>query len=216
MYTGAYLVRNVSQMQDYTNYARGVYADYYQCHGAEPANGLAATCFSPSTTWNETEHNTHQSHEFRLSTPDDWRLRGIVGAFWEELKIEDQLNWPYKTLPACTDTVTAGCLTDVATVPGTSVNNPGMRNDNVAFFNDVQRGYRQTAFFTSLDFDIIPKVLTVTGRHALLPFRQRREGRGHRQLRLLRGGPGPCLASRPISMPKTSTRPTRDSRAARM
>ena len=42
VYTGAYLVRNVSQVQDYTNYARGVYADYYQCHGAEPANGLAS------------------------------------------------------------------------------------------------------------------------------------------------------------------------------
>ncbi len=65
VYTGAYLVRNVSQVQDYTNYARGVYADYYQCHGAEPANGLAATCFSPTTTWNETERNTHQSHEIR-------------------------------------------------------------------------------------------------------------------------------------------------------
>ena len=97
-------MRNISQVQDYTNYARGVYADYYQCHGAEPANGLASTCFSPSATWNETERNTHQSHEFRLSTPDDWRLRGIVGAFWEELQIEDQLNWLYKTLPACTDT----------------------------------------------------------------------------------------------------------------
>ena len=86
VYTGAYLVRNVSQVQDYTNYARGVYADYYQCHGAEPANGLASKCYSPSATWNEIERNTHQSHEIRLSTPDDWRLRGIVGAFWEELK----------------------------------------------------------------------------------------------------------------------------------
>jgi len=27
----------------------------------------------------------------------------------------------------------------------------------------VKRGYRQTAFFTSIDFDLIPKVLTVTG-----------------------------------------------------
>ncbi len=130
VYTGAYLVRNVSQIQDYTNYARGVYADYYQCHGAEPANGLASKCYSPSTTWNETEHNSHQSHEFRLSTPDDWRFRGIVGAFWEELKIQDQLNWLYKTLPACTTTVTAGCLTDVAPAPGTSVINPNTRNDN--------------------------------------------------------------------------------------
>ena len=27
----------------------------------------------------------------------------------------------------------------------------------------MKRGYRQTAAFTSVDFDIIPKVLTVTG-----------------------------------------------------
>src|SRR5882762_2150479 len=30
VYTGGYLVRNVEQTGDYTNYARGVYADYYQ------------------------------------------------------------------------------------------------------------------------------------------------------------------------------------------
>ena len=33
VYTGGYLVRNVDQVGDYTNYARGVYADYYQCYG---------------------------------------------------------------------------------------------------------------------------------------------------------------------------------------
>ena len=38
-----------------------------------------------------------------------------------------------------------------------------MRNDNTAFGEDIQRGYNQTAVFASVDFDIIPKVLTVTG-----------------------------------------------------
>src|SRR5215468_9311494 len=33
VYTGGYLVRHVDQTGDYTNYARGVYADYYQCYG---------------------------------------------------------------------------------------------------------------------------------------------------------------------------------------
>jgi iron complex outermembrane recepter protein len=194
VYTGAYLVRNVSQIQDYTNYARGVYADYYQCHGAEPANGLSSKCYSPSTTWNETEHNSHQSHEFRLSTPDDWRFRGIVGAFWEQLKIEDQLNWLYKTLPACTTTVTVGCLTDVAPATDSTVSNPATRNDNVAFFNDVHRGYKQTAFFTSLDFDIIPKVLTVTGGTRYYNFDNTERGSVTGSFTCYEAGPAPCLS----------------------
>jgi iron complex outermembrane recepter protein len=193
VYAGSYLVRNISQVQDYTNYSRGKYADYYQCHGAD--HGLAATCFSPSTTWNETERNTHLSQELRLSTPDDWRIRGIVGAFWEELQIDDQLNWLYKTLPACTTTVTVGCLTNLATVPGTSVNNPGARGDNVAFFNDVQRGYRQTAFFTSLDFDLIPKVLTFTAGARYYRFVNDEKGTVAGSFDCYEAGPGPCYAS---------------------
>ena len=53
VYTGGYLVRHVEQVGDYTNYSRGVYADYYQCHGAEPAQAAAkplekrASCARP-------------------------------------------------------------------------------------------------------------------------------------------------------------------------
>ena len=166
VYAGSYLARNVSTVQDYTNYARGKYADYYQCHGIDGA--LAQTCFSPSTTWNETERNTHLSQEIRLSTPDEWRMRGIVGAYWENLRIYDQLNWLYKTLPPCTSNGppgtpgNSGCLTDTGPIPGSSLNNPALVRPGVGFFNDVKRGYKQRAFFTSLDFDIVPKVLTVT------------------------------------------------------
>ena len=195
VYTGAYLVRNISEVQDYTNYARGLYADYYQCHAAEPANGLASTCFSPSSTWNETERNTHQSHEIRLSTPDDWRMRGILGAFWEDVRIQDRLNWLYKTLPACTVTVTVGCLTDVAPAPGSSATDPTTRNDNVAFFNDVQRGYRQAASFTSLDFDVLPKVLTVTAGTRYYHFDNTEKGAVSGSFGCYETGPGPCLAS---------------------
>src|SRR5882672_3788722 len=53
VYTGGYLVRKVEQVGDYTNYSRGVYADYYQCYG--PGTGgdfnLQSTCYSPSATW---------------------------------------------------------------------------------------------------------------------------------------------------------------------
>jgi len=195
VYAGAYLVRNISQVQDYTNYSRGLYSDYYQCHGAEPVHGLTATCFSPSTTWTEAERNTHQSHELRLSTPDDWRLRGIVGAFWEELQIDDQLNWQYKTLPVCTTSVTFGCLTNVGPPPGSSASDQSVRNDNTAFFNDVKRGYRQTAFFTSLDFDIIPKVLTVTAGTRYYRFVNDERGAVVGSFSCYEAGPGPCYGS---------------------
>ncbi len=59
VYTGGYLVRHVEQVGDYTNYSRGVYADYYQCYG--PGSGgetnLTPTCFSPSATWHSLERN---------------------------------------------------------------------------------------------------------------------------------------------------------------
>src|ERR1700691_5579639 len=77
VYAGSYLVRNIAQVQDYTNYARGVYADYYQC--VPGSNGKAGQCYSPSTTWTDNERETHNSQELRVSTPDNWRIRGIGG-----------------------------------------------------------------------------------------------------------------------------------------
>jgi iron complex outermembrane recepter protein len=202
VYTGSYLVRNVETHQDYTNYSRGLYADYYQCHGPNSAQGLVSTCYSPSATWNETLRNTHLSQEIRLSTPDEWRVRDIFGAFWEDLRIYDQLNWLYKTLPPCNETSTGapstavGCLTDIGPVPGSQVNDPtAIRGDNVAFFNDVKRGYTQWALFTSLDFDIIPKVLTLTGGTRYYHFDNNEEGAESGSFFCYEAGAPPCLLS---------------------
>lgn len=76
---GGYLDRNTEQTQDYTNYSRGYCADYYQCYG--PTSTAPAKCYSLSATWNDTERATHQGHELRVSTPDDWRVRAVAGAF---------------------------------------------------------------------------------------------------------------------------------------
>jgi iron complex outermembrane recepter protein len=172
VYTGGYLVRNVDQVGDYTNYARGLYADYYQCFGpgtAGSTNPLKSTCFSPSATWHSVEKNEHLQQEIRLSTPDEWRLRGIVGAYYEDNKLFDQTGWGYKTIPACTssgapgvDPGNSGCFSNVGTAPGASVVNPGVQGNNTSFYQDQVRDTKQTAFFLSVDFDLIPKVLTAT------------------------------------------------------
>jgi iron complex outermembrane recepter protein len=170
VYTGGYLVRKVEQVNDYTNYARGVYADYYQCYG--PTGGALnypSTCYSPSAIWRSVERNEHMQHEFRLSTPDDWRLRGIAGVYYEENKLFDQSDWRYKTIPPCTtngtpgvDPGNTGCLSAIGTVPGTTVVNPGVRDANSSFYQDDVRDTKQTALFLSVDYDFIPKVLTLT------------------------------------------------------
>jgi iron complex outermembrane receptor protein len=164
VYTGGYLDRQVDQAADYTNYVRGVYADYYQCYG--PGSGgnanLPSKCFSPNAIWREQQRNLHEQHEFRLSTPDDWRLRGIAGAYWEDNKLYDVTDWLYKGLPACTATENVGCISNVGTLPGTTVQYPGVQTDDTTFFQDARRETKQLAFFISGDYDIIPKVLTLT------------------------------------------------------
>ena len=98
-------------------------------------------CYSPVTSWHDNVRNTHQSHEIRLSTPDDWRLRGILGAYWEDFEIQDDMNFLYKTIPSCTPANLATALGGGAALcrPTSSRprarrrSNPGERNDNAAF-----------------------------------------------------------------------------------
>jgi iron complex outermembrane recepter protein len=161
VYSGSYMVRHIEQEGDYTNYARGVYADYYQCTGPTSPT-TPGKCYTPQASWFETDTATHDSQEFRISTPDDWRVRGIGGVFWEDYSIAENIDWMYKSLPACTTTVTSGCLTDVGPAPGAQVRNPNVRGDTTSFFDDITRGYTQKALFGSVDFDIIPKTLTLT------------------------------------------------------
>jgi iron complex outermembrane receptor protein len=171
LYTGAYLSRHVDAQQDYTNYTRTAGGFYYTCTGgggSNLGNPGPATCYSPVAGWHDYFQTTHQSHEFRLSTPDDWTLRGLVGAFWEDFQIKDDMNFNQKSIPSCNPSNLAAalaggpiCLSNVT--PVQAAIDPTTRGDNTNFGEDLQRGYKQTAFFASVDFDIIPKMLTLTG-----------------------------------------------------
>jgi outer membrane receptor protein involved in Fe transport len=165
VYTGGYLVRKVDAQQDYTAYTRGIYADYYQCVSPTEAakDGSISRCYSPSAFWHNNQRNTHQNHEIRFSTPDDWRVRGLVGAFWEDFVVDDNTDWHYRSLPPCTVVGQVGCMTEIMPAPGSTATNPNVRDATESFLDDIQREYKQYAFFGSADFDIIPKVLTVTG-----------------------------------------------------
>jgi iron complex outermembrane recepter protein len=160
VYAGGYLDRTIDQQLDYTNYSRGHYAGYYQCDypgypfvGGKLTSGSAGNCYSPSSFWREHERNTHQSHELRVSSPDESRFRALGGIYWEDYKIYDQSNWNYGSSPN---------FVPIAPPPGATANNPNPRPAGTVYFQDITRGYKQTAAFMSLDFDILPKTLTVT------------------------------------------------------
>ena len=174
VYAGAYLDRNIDQLQDYTNYSRATYAGYYQCDypgypftasgtTIVPTPGSAGFCYSPHVFWTDHQTTTHQSHELRLSTPDDRRLRGLVGAFWDQYRIHEQADWHYGTSPHFSPVGPPSIDPNTLTNSPVTSNNPNVRLPGDVFFDDITRGYEQTAAFTSIDFDIVPKVLTLTG-----------------------------------------------------
>src|SRR4029077_5308387 len=136
--------------------------------------GHKLQCSTSVANWRDQVRNTHQSHELRLTTNADNRIRGLAGFSWEKFAIDDNMNFNYLGIPQCDQAAlnnalnspdgSADCLSAVGPVPGAFATTPGLRPDaNTAFGEDVQRGYKQKAFFTSIDVDIIPKILTATG-----------------------------------------------------
>ncbi|MBC2651297.1 TonB-dependent receptor [Novosphingobium flavum] len=186
VYTGSYMVRNVSQQMDYTNYSRAPYGVYYQCTGGTNyafGAGKPATCYAPTANWQDTVRNTHLTNELRISSPSEWRLRFIVGGFVEQFKIYDAMNFNYKTIPSCNPANLASalaggatCLANLRPNPASTVYFGGVRGDNTAFGQDIQRGYDQLAVFGSFDFDIIPNKLTVTAGGRYFRYTQRQTG----------------------------------------
>jgi outer membrane receptor protein involved in Fe transport len=162
VYSAGYLDRHIEQSQDYTNYSRGVYGYYYQCAGISPTSAGAGKCYTPSATWHDSERNTHQSHELRLSTPDDRRIRAIGGLYYERFVIEDDSEFLYRSVPNCSPAIDVNCFNPVQPWAGSYTSNPSVRNESTGFLDDAQRTIDQKAAFGSIDLDLVPKSLTLT------------------------------------------------------
>ena len=99
VYAGGYLDRNVRPARGLHELFARPYADYYQCNypgcpfAAAMPTRLRGYCYSPSAFVTDKENTTHQTHELRLSTPDDWRLRALGGLFWENFTIHEHTDW---------------------------------------------------------------------------------------------------------------------------
>jgi iron complex outermembrane recepter protein len=165
VYTGGYTTRHISEQQDYTGYSRSAGGMYYQCTGTSAGLSSAGKpiCYSPVGYWNDTVASTHQSHELRLSTPEDYRFRVIGGLYYEDFNIDDHMRFDYKTIPSCTPENLASALAGGYPCVANAQSSQGVNlADNTAFGENAIRGYKQEAAFASASYDIIPDVLTAT------------------------------------------------------
>jgi iron complex outermembrane recepter protein len=159
IYTGSYLNHKALQKADYASYSNiGLYVPYYECDAgvyyANPARGN--TCYTPNKSYQVRNRTSRRTHEFRVTTPAENRIRATVGAFYDDNTLVDNTDWSY--LQAA-----AGFIYTRRPSPAVSPNDPNPRPVAVGFFNDVKRKDRQFAVYGEASFDIIPNALTVTG-----------------------------------------------------
>ncbi len=170
VYTGSYLDREVNQSVDYTGYNNsGAFVSYYTCTytstfaGAEADAVQAAfitpegrRCLDPTKGAKIFQEQTRHTHEFRVSTPSEWRVRATAGVFYDDFKIETQDDFFYEA------TAQLGFARNAPIAAADNINNSA-RPAGVAFFNDITRTDEQLAFFGEAEFDIIPNLLTIIG-----------------------------------------------------
>ncbi len=83
------------------------------------------------------------SHEIRLSSPTDRRLRYVGGLFYEKRELNGQTDWQYKSVPECAGhracrPAAASCTSIRVHAPKFQsatgdMNNPNRRNARVGF-----------------------------------------------------------------------------------
>ncbi len=159
MYTGSYLNHKALQKADYAGYSNiGLYVPYYECDAgvyyANPARGN--TCYTPNKSYQVRNRTSRRTHEFRVTTPAENRIRATAGVFYDDNQLVDNTDWSYLQSGA-------GFIYPRRPNPIVAPNDPSVRPLAVGFFNDVRRTDRQFAVYGEGSFDIIPSKLTITG-----------------------------------------------------
>ena len=153
VYTGGYLDRDINSTIDYTGYTNGgSFAAYYACNYAGTPE--TQVCVDPTKFYKEQTSTSRITHEFRISTSTDNRLRLITGVFYDsqELSTVGQFQLGNTKLPYFTDLQ--------KTLKGTEgINsNGGPFSSEISFVNDITHIIDQVAVFGNLEFDITDTV----------------------------------------------------------
>jgi outer membrane receptor protein involved in Fe transport len=167
LYTGAYTDRKTDQFVDYTDYLFvGQYLPYYICDYSVTypgAGGPAGTCQAPGLFVKSETKTTIQTHEFRVSTNAEDRVRATVGAFYSEMDLREINSFTY---PGSESAVAANGVVGFGpnfSAEPSSAKDKGQWPEGVIFRNDVKRTDEQMAAFASVDFDITDQFTATLG-----------------------------------------------------
>ncbi|WP_374408070.1 TonB-dependent receptor [Pelagerythrobacter sp.] len=182
VYNGAYTDRETQQNIGYSDYLFvGQYIPYYACDTAVayPASVDSApadpTCYAPDFSIGSTTDTTVFTQEFRVSTPEQDRLRATAGAFYSNLVLKERNDYFYaRDISRGSDGVTRGYApiypftnTEVTGTTGNAFpgyfSDPGPLPVDSGFRNDVKRTDKQFGLFGEVSFDIVPDTLSITG-----------------------------------------------------
>lgn len=167
LYSGAFTDRQTNQLVDYSDYLFvGQYLPYYICDSSVSYPGDAApsgTCQAPDLFVNSRTNTEVMTHEIRINTAEDRRIRATVGAFYSDLTLTERNDFTY---PGSTQ------IDGYGTQTGFSPNFPFMTGyrsdegpfpDGVIFRNDVRRTDEQMGVYGEVTMDISPSFAVTVG-----------------------------------------------------
>ena len=147
VYAGAYLTRNTHEQQDYTDYSL-----YYDSAYGKYFVDNAGNLINPAQTIIGRDHYTKYSHELRVSSPKEYRVRFVGGLFLERQVHEILQDY----------VVDNG--DPLGSVPPNDVSVPGW--PGTLWLTDQERVDRDKAVFGEVTVDIIDGLSASAGlRH---------------------------------------------------
>lgn len=168
-YSGSYLDRQVDGSFDYTDYSywydtaytSGFYADL---HFANTGPRAAPNQFFPDQAgsrimsgarFTNDDGYTKESHELRISSPQDLRIRGMLGLFVQEQKHDFEQHWEMDG------------LADIMLMNRDEPN--GNRFPDTIYLNSLDRVDKDEAVFGHISFDITESLELTLGARFFKP-----------------------------------------------
>jgi iron complex outermembrane recepter protein len=146
IYSGGYIKRTITNTSDYSDYS--FFYDALNGSGNYFRDN-AGNLVNPAQITVSRNDFTKQSHEFRISSPKEWRLRFVAGLFLQRQGNDTRDEYRVQNLSDAANTQPG----NVGSLDG----QPG-----VLYLNSQTRTDRDSALFTDLSFDLT-KQLTLTG-----------------------------------------------------